>query len=58
MTEQFNPSELYVWGPDGEYLKIPLADETKNLGTEEKPVVVQWDSSGILRLDTEEKADG
>ena len=58
MTEQFDPSELYVWGPDGEYLEIPLSVETKNLGTEEKPVVVQWDSSGILRLDTEEKADG
>jgi len=49
MTEQFNPSELYVWGPDGEYLKIPLSDEAEN--TEEQPLVVQWDSSGILRLD-------
>jgi len=54
MTEQFDPSELYVWGPDGEYLKIPLSGEAENLGTEVQPFVVQWDSSGILRLDTEE----
>jgi len=49
MTEQFNPSELYVWGPDGEYLEIPLSADAEN--TEEQPVVVQWDSSGILRLE-------
>jgi len=58
MTEQFDPNDLYVWGPDGEYLEIPLSGEAENLGTEEKPFVVQWDSSGILRLDaadTEEK---
>ena len=52
MTERFDPNDLYVWGPDGEYLEIPLSAEAEN--TEEQPFIVQWDSSGILRLDTEE----